>query len=614
VLTAASAHGAQIVTACGTDNAAGGLNLRSAVAAGGDIVVRCAGGAAAIQMTATLVVRNDTTIDGEAHLTIRGTGDGAMFALDGPRILSFKRLTLRNPPNPPGDPNRFTGIVYDSADKDTVVLDGVTVSDTRLPFVVRRFVARQSTFIGNGDAANPDIGVVMAGDLELRGTTFRNNSSRPFAVTWRGDVHRPGHPMIARVIDSTFERNARPSVWGIGPIHIFNSRFLENGAAAPFASAPAGGLYGGAIYLEFDPSVGGALDIIRARATISRSTFRNNRGMAGGAVFSALGHLTVESSEFDGNRATVGGAIAFAATGPSRLTFGHVKLYDNAATTKGGALAALGTVEGDAVLLSGNSGGASGGAIALGNFSAALPAPIQTIVPPVGFPSSLALSRAFFLDNKAPTGAAIDAGAGTLSLGNTLVARNISGAPGGAIIGSDVELANTTVIANRGIGIFLMPQPAAKGLRFANSIVASNDGGNCRGSAPIAAFGPNLQFPGNECGAGAMQGDPQLVSRFKPGSSSPARDVAAVAICLNHELVQGRDLYGHSRQGAECDIGAVEADIEQDVLSTLPFGIGKGATLTDLLCYLLWFSLLMFILGMIFYWLRRRRRRKPDHE
>jgi hypothetical protein len=132
-----------------------------------------------------------------------------------------------------------------------------------------------------------------------------------------------------------------------------------------------------------------------------------------------------------------------------------------------------------------------------------------------------------------------------------------------------------------------------------NTTVAGNNGGNCLGViAGITSQGPNLQVPDSGCGAAISVGDPKLRSNFSPGPSSPARGTGAVKVCAEHELVDGRDVYGEARSTASCTIGAVEADMRRDVLATLPFGLSRDLPRLPIIG---------IVIGMVY----KKRRRAP---
>ena len=609
---ALAAQAETVVTACGTDNAAGGVNLVSALATGGDIRIACAGGPNEIKLTGERVLSGATTIDG-GGATLSGTGNGVMFVPAGPARLTLRNLTLSNPPANPADPNMFTGIVYDRNDLAVVELNKVTVTDTRLPFAVRKLVARASTFARNGDARQPDFGVVMAGELELEQVAFRDNLSRPFHALWRSDPVTSGRQISAQVRKCSFERNKRPAFWAAGELVIDQSSFTDNGDALPFAAGGRGWLYANRIYLELARSAAGAVEVAFANATISRSSFKNNRGMLGGAMLAARSTLTLQSSDFEANHALSGGALAYLSPAGSnplnarlRLRLGHVKLRDNQAAKDGGALLLLGDVAGDAVQMSRNKAGESGGAVALVSASAspmeAVPADVGKDLPAPGSqPTRLELTRVFVLDNTA-TQHVIDAGAGIVRLANALLARNVSTAGGAALFAQNVEVANSTLIGNQSEGLHLAPGGTV-GASMANVIVAGNQGNCANALATLKLAGANLQYPDAGCGATIPVADPSLDARFAPTMSSPARNAGSLAICAAHDLVDGRDLYGNPRSGASCAIGAVEADLVNDLIRKV------GAERFPWLLFgLIVFLLICLLIGIVVGCCRRRKK------
>jgi hypothetical protein len=613
VLVTFGARAETVVTACGTDTAGGGTNLASALAAGGEIRIACAAGSNEIKFTAVHSLPAATTIDG-GNVTLVGSGNGVMFKLPGAQPLTLRNLSIRNPPSNPADPNIFTGIVYDSNDTAVVELAKVAVSDTRLPFAVRRLVARDSSFIGNGDANNSDFGVVMAGDLVLESVVFRDNLSRPFHALWRGDPVAKNERIAARVIKSTFERNKRPAVWIAGELLVGDSQFIDNGDTVPFVPGGRGSLYGGQGFLELASSAAGALEVVLGHATLSRCTFKGNRGMLGGAVFAWRSGLTLQSSDFTANHAVSGGAVVYLfpkGSNPGmpgmRLSLSHIKMQGNEAAKDAGALLVLGEASGDAVLMSGNKAGESGGALAVVSASVtpaeAVPAELAATLPvPGAQPTTLDLTRTFVLDNTA-AGHALDTGSGIVRLGNTLIARNVATAPGGAAIdGQNIELANSTVLANKSEGLRI-EVGGAQGVRIANTILAGHPT-NCSGALGVLKIeGANLQYPGSGCGASITSADPSLDSRFKPTLTSPARRAGALATCAAHELVAGRDLYGEARGGESCSIGAVEADLMRNLISK----VGPEHFPCFLLLILI-FLLICIVAGFAWGLLRRRKK------
>jgi hypothetical protein len=128
------------VTACGTDTAAGGMNLATALVTGGEIFIRCADGATEIRFTQTHPVGPATTIDGEGRVTLNGAGVPAMFAftLTGARQLTLRNLSIRNAPT--SATSTITSVVADTPvpGPTSVELVDVQVSDTVRAFIVGR--------------------------------------------------------------------------------------------------------------------------------------------------------------------------------------------------------------------------------------------------------------------------------------------------------------------------------------------------------------------------------------------------------------------------------------------------------------------------------------------
>jgi predicted outer membrane repeat protein len=604
LFVAPPAHAQTVVTACGTDTATGGTNLATALVTGGAIVIRCGDGATEIRFTQTHPVGPATTIDGESRVTLNGAGLPAMFAfpLTGARQLTLRNLAIQNAPTSATSP--ITSVVADAPapGATSVELFDVQVSNTVRAFIVGRLAAHNSTFSGNGDPANASQAVVTATNLELTRVTFSNSTSRPFA----GGAVLPAVSR-ARIVDCVFEGNQRPSLWIGGELSVVRSRFTGNVNLEP----TAGDRFGlQSLFIDHALNVAGALELFAgARAAIANSTFTNNRGIWGGAIAALGSVLTVQSSELDGNQATWGGAIAHVSSkdDPSSpvpkmpLSLRHVKLRKNAAEQDGGAVLLIGELTGDAALFSGNTAGRRGGAIATY---------MEARFAPQLQPPDVRLSRGLFVDNSATAGSgAIEALDGGLTLGNALVSRNTSSAAAAAVSGRVMELANSTIVANQGGGVRIESGGATPpALRLVNTIVAGNIGGNCVGAVgSVRSEGPNLQFPDAVCGAAIAVGDPALRSNFSPGPTSAARGAGAVSVCAGHELVDGRDVYGEERGSAACSIGAVEADLRDDVISRLPAGLTDNPQRAQR--FFLLFLLIWILIGIVFGLIYRKRRR-----
>jgi hypothetical protein len=616
IVAAGPAAAATVVTACGNDNSPGGVNFESAAAGGGDIIIRCATGGNEIRFTREHQLSGSITIDGERKVALIGAGVGTMFRLQQFATLTLKGLTIRNPPASPADPKAFTGIVFQPEDRVGIELVDVDVSDTRVAFAVERLRARGGSFVRNGHRDSVIMGVVAAAQLELLGTRFEGNLTRPFLAIPVDGV--PDLPIRGRIVDCLFKGNKAPAMWRFGTFFADHDRFENNGEGRAFLDDRAA--YDMPLHVEDDAGMmlAGALELRWTHATIARTSFAGNQGMIGGAIGILHADVSLESSEIDDNRAGAGGGIAFMHFPPrpdeptrTRLDLAQVKLRRNQASNDGGALWGNGELAGTAILISGNKAGADGGAVAwispFLSLPAALPAEFrQALLSIKDFDTGLfELSQGFIVDNEA-AGSAVDAQRATLRFGNVIAARNRSGDGGAALRGASVELASSTIVNNEAVGLAVAP--GGSGALLVNSIIADNARGNCSG-AGIADKGANLQSPDQSCGTTIRVGAPALDRRFEPGLTSAARSGGYAAACAGHPLVRGIDAYGDPRGQGSCSIGAVEASLVQEVTRAVA-GRGPGRQIPRwLLLLVLLFLLLCFILGWLLGWRRKRARR-----
>src|SRR5258707_11688893 len=77
----------KLVNVCGSDDAAGGLNLATAIAQGGPITIKCPAGQSEIKITKTRNLTADLSIAGDVPVTLPGPTSGPMFT-------SSRALTL----------------------------------------------------------------------------------------------------------------------------------------------------------------------------------------------------------------------------------------------------------------------------------------------------------------------------------------------------------------------------------------------------------------------------------------------------------------------------------------------------------------------------------------
>jgi predicted outer membrane repeat protein len=179
-------------------------------------------------------------------------------------------------------------------------------------------------------------------------------------------------------------------------------------------------------------------------------------------------------------------------------------------------------------------------------------------------------ARNVFVDNTAQQGGAIalsTLAGGRTVIANSLFARNAA-AHGSAVLGSLVEIVNSTIVGNIG-GAALEEASINPGdqnaFSFANTIIADNSVGNCRASDMVRLLdkGHNLQHPDGSCGGSIEVNDPVLDSLLVPSLGSPALNRGDDEIC-REPAVAKVDILGQKRpRGSHCTIGAYEGDIER---------------------------------------------------
>lgn len=523
-----SAVAQTVVTACGADNASGGMNLATALASGGDIIVRCESGGTTIAITQTHVVRHPTSVDGEGRVTLDAGNSRHMFNLpDVSTRLVLRRMTVQNgdyPFIPPlGSRNPVGGIV---SGRGEVQLRNVLTRSSVNPYDVQTLRA----YDGCRFEDNTGGFVVRALQATFIQATFVGNTGSPLALSRQRSSGRP-HAVFE---GSEVSGNGRHIRWS-GDLVLRRSRFTNNGSSE---------------------SEGGAIHVQDGSVVVNRTDFVNNRGSSGGAVAIKGGRLEVRRATFEGNSAQGRGGALWVSSGEVQLRY--AKFRENRAED-GGAVSLEGRLLGGAVLFARNSASRHGGAIDS----------------PQGV---IEIARGTFVDNTAGlAGGAIRSGPtgdDRVLLGNTLFARN-KAPTGGAFNGRTLDLTNVSVVANQG-GLDIVALSAGQtdqvgGVTLRNTLLSQNDGGNCVGDvAAVANAGENIQFPDPSCGANIPVADPTLDDMFVPLIGSPARVAGDAATCMQHPLVAGRDVYGSYRPANEkCTIGAVEHDLERHAVRLL---------------------------------------------
>lgn len=317
-------------------------------------------------------------------------------------------------------------------------------------------------------------------------------------------------------------------------------------------------LSGGDLVRHFEvclPNSNGTADVELELAGLTLIDGKSEPNRAGGSITNYGCRVTVSHSRFIGNTAVhEAGAI-------NSLYDGEVSIVDssfigNRAATLGGAIVSHGGRIGlrNSIFRNNAAQAGNGGAI-----FAYDPAPV-------------AIAGSTFSGNRASSrGGAISAG-GATTIGNSTFWRNTAVLGGGAVRqhteGSMIELTNVTIAGAEGASL-------SGNLTLRNSLIANTAGApNCAGT--ITTGGPNLEYPGTNCGASIQGSDPLLESLGSQGgptptvafeSASPARDAGDNAICAAAP-VDGIDQRGRPRPlpvGGRCDLGAYELDPAQPI-------------------------------------------------
>jgi len=342
------------------------------------------------------------------------------------------------------------------------------------------------------------------------------------------------------IIDSVVRDNGRNSyrakVAGIqnssGTLRVINSEVSDNGAFRHSTSLGSGtGIYNSGV------------------AFIVGGTIQGNKGGRTGGIFND-GEMTIEDSSVRDNRALkgVGGIENRGVLTITRTTIaeniGYNDEWNSGSCMLSGGIANFNVLEITDSLIQGNrkpSDRVGGGCLGGGIYNS-------------GRLNSGRLSR---IKN-------------TTITQNNLDCHNncASGGGGGGIANVDnaiLELENVTIYENQGGGLYT---ESGASITLVNSIVAANEGDNCRKvNGEIASLGHNTDTD-NSCELNATGDQPGVVLQLGPlqdngGSTfthallpnSPAIDAGSNANC------PATDQRGVSRpQGTACDIGAFELE------------------------------------------------------
>lgn len=448
----------------------------------------------------------------------------------------------------------ITFTYYKTIEADTTIDGGglITLSGGNAASLFQVFDPRRLT-LQNITLANGKSVGMAAGAIENFGTTTISNS------TLRDNVSTSNGGAIANygtlnLNNTTVSKNQADMAGGGvyndgGVVNISNTQFLENlalqrdGGAINVNSGQVDiqnstfsqnfGTHGGAIYIKGE-----------ATAYITASALNNNGAFSGGGIHNE-GHLVLGQSTLNLNKAVTSNGGGIVTAGQSSGVLSEVTLSGNTAVSNGGGLYLQGTIDAGLSLtdltLSGNTAGNQGGGI----YNQAAAAHLTNVT---------------LSGNGANAGGGIYQNSGVISLNFVSVVSNTAAAFGGGLYNYE-----------------------AGEMRLQNTLLANNSVGNCDGSGFIS-LGHNLANDNNcntalnqptdksgttvalPLGALANNGGPTLT--HLPLSGNPAINGG---VCVDGVSTDQRGL--PRLAGTACDAGAVEFGSAQGVY--LPIVVKK---------------------------------------
>ncbi|MCB1378114.1 MAG: right-handed parallel beta-helix repeat-containing protein [Alphaproteobacteria bacterium] len=503
IACAAAARAETIVRQCGSDVEPGAMNLATALAIGGRIRFACPGGSSTIAMTRDYDLQPGIELNGEGRITLDAQGRQLhMFRVSAGNI-SLRNISIRNA-RVRQTPFRRRPSILDVNDGE-LRLENVTISNSESPINTQRADIRDSKFRRNIGTA-----LYVSGTGKVANSFFTDNDT--------GLGLRGGSLERSSFIDN---RSAALTVhYPLTTLLITGNQFRRNGGR-------------GAVVLSQRSHRDGGSQTVRFR----RNLFQDNTSMSGGGAISIIDTVALAPAVVQ---------PALSQFPPSRFEFWYDRFSSNHGQG-GGAIGArlentLGMRIYGGIFVSNTSDG-KGGAVSWSS-------------------AAVDIRHSVFLGNSAFDGGALfadfQAPGARWVISNSLFSRNAADSGGGIIAIGPVELYNVTVARNTGTGFAgdIHGSGPERPL-IANSILADNSAGNCRGIARERFRGRNFQFGGDDC-EGVEVADPIFDSYLVPQLGSPVLAGGDIQICRN-EPVSGKDLVFQSRalQG-HCAAGAFE--------------------------------------------------------
>jgi predicted outer membrane repeat protein len=263
------AHAAGTVTDCSTYGPGTGT-LQAALAGGGMVTFACDGAIVVPQIS----ISADTEIDATGHtVTLSGNNANRVFYVHSNHHLTLKSITIANGQGPTG----FTGCPD--------YCGGGVVVDVGGQLTVRGSIFRDNSSVSGGAISN-HLGTLLVENSEFVGNTSTNQGG---AILVTGtNVSSPS----TTIVGTTFQNNRATS-----------RRYGSGGAIYGFVGT----------------------------MTISNSTFHGNEAYLEGGAMSSNRSLTVDSSTIVGNSAGNGGGIHSVGAGSRELK--NTIVYGNTAST-----------------------------------------------------------------------------------------------------------------------------------------------------------------------------------------------------------------------------------------------------------------------------------------
>jgi CSLREA domain-containing protein len=343
-------------------------------------------------------------------------------------------------------------------------------------------LALREVAIVDGNAADAG-GILNRGTLFVAHDTLSGNRTSTFG-SGGGIWNQAGATLIA--LGTTFSANGEPDgtlgggIYNSGRALVANSSFSNNG-----------GDHGGAIF----NAEGGIL-------AVGGSTVSGNSAGEGGGLMNQ-GRLTVRNTTFDHNFTTIG--VGGAISGDGSLTVARSSFSENSGIS-GGAIESRGALVVARSTFSGN-GADSGGAIESRSSFQIVESTFAGNSARDGgglalFGSGTIQRSTFTLNQAEDDGGGIAMG-GTVIVLNSTFAGNTTTGPGGGVLNrfGTLTVKSSTFVGNSsgdGGGIANDAEATVE-----NTIVADNQGGNCSGA--LGASSPSNMADDSSCGPGFTQ-------------------------------------------------------------------------------------------------------------